>query len=83
LGATGTAAYRIPDILDRANKIIGEVKNLSPTNKVYLTNQLKDTLAYAAQNGYKAVLIVREGTQFSSSVQQLIGQGVISVVEFK
>lgn len=79
--STGSAAYRVPDILDHANKIIGEVKNYSTTT-VNLTNQLKDDLAYAAANGYTMELRVRQGAQLSQSVQQLVDQGKIALTRF-
>ena len=79
--STTGATYRIPDILDHANKIIGEVKNYS-TTRVYLTNQLKDDLAYAAANGYTMELRVRQGAQLSQSVQQLVDQGTIKLIKF-
>ena len=79
--STGSAAYRVPDILDHANKIIGEVKNYTTTT-VNLTNQLKDDLAYAAANGYTMELRVRQGVQLSQSVQQLIDQGKITLTRF-
>ncbi|HEY1578784.1 MAG TPA: RHS repeat-associated core domain-containing protein [Terracidiphilus sp.] len=79
--STTGAAYRIPDILDKTQKIIGEVKNYT-TTKVYLTNQLKDDLRYAAKNGFTMELRVRQGTQLSQSVQQLVGQGIIKLIRF-
>ena len=79
--STGSAAYRIPDILDHANKVIGEVKNYTTTT-VSLTNQLKDDLAYAAANGYTVELRVRQGAQLTQSVQQLVNQGTIILVRF-
>jgi RHS repeat-associated protein len=79
--STGSAAYRVPDILDHANKIIGEVKNYTTTT-VNLTNQLKDDLAYAAANGYTMELRVRQGAQLSQSVQQLVDQGKIVLTRF-
>lgn len=79
--STGSAAYRVPDILDHANKVIGEVKNYTTTT-VNLTNQLKDDLAYASANGYTMELRVRQGAQLSQSVQQLVDQGKITLTRF-
>ncbi len=75
------ASYRVPDILDHANKVIGEVKNYTTTT-VSLTAQIKDDLAYAAQNGYTMELRVRQGTQLSQPVQQLVNQGKITLSTF-
>jgi len=74
-------AYRVPDILDHAGRIIGEVKNYT-TTPVSLTAQLRDDVAYAARNGYTVVLKVREGAQLRQPVQQLVNQGVIKLIRF-
>jgi len=78
---TGTAKYRIPDILDKGKKIIGEVKNYT-TTKVSYTAQLKDDVQFAQANGYAVVLKVREGAQLTQPVQQLVNQGTIQLVRF-
>jgi hypothetical protein len=71
---TGTAAYRTPDILDEANQIIGEVKNVG-----YLsyTNQLQDFNLFAQQNGYQFQLYVRPSTVLSGPLQSQVGAGNI------
>ena len=67
------ASYRVPDILDHANKIIGEAKNYTTTT-VSLTAQLKDDLAYAASNGYTMELRVRQGAQLSQPCSNLLAR---------
>ena len=53
---TGTAAYRIPDGLDDAAKLIQEVKNVASLS---YTNQLRDFVLYANAKGYRFELFVR------------------------
>jgi hypothetical protein len=71
---TGTARYRIPDILDHSVRVIGEVKNVG---RLSYTNQLRDFAAYAQQYGYTFELWVRPTTQLSGPLQQAVGQGQI------
>jgi RHS repeat-associated protein len=66
--ATGTAAYRIPDILDRGNKVIGDVKNFSRT--LYMSDQLRDFIAYAKDRGYTLVLRVADPSRVSKKLRQ-------------
>lgn len=77
---SGTAAYRVPDILDNSAKVIGEVKNYNGT--VSLTAQIKDDIAFAQQNGYTMVLKVSQSTQLSQPLQQLVTQGTVKLVKF-
>ena len=72
--ATGTAAYRVPDVLNHSAKIIGEVKNVGSLS---YTSQLRDFAAYAAQNGYTFELTVRSTTQLSGALQQAVANGSI------
>ncbi len=67
--ATGTASYRIPDQLIPEEKIISEVKNVS---QLSLTNQIKDFIAYAQEQGYTFELWVRESTRLSKPLQDAI-----------
>ena len=69
-----TAKYRIPDYLDKTNKIIGDVKNVK---KLSYTRQLNDFMLYAEKYGYNYVLIVRKSTQLSSTLKKLIDAGKI------
>jgi RHS repeat-associated protein len=66
---TGTATKRFPDVLDKTNKIIGEVKNVK---KLGLTKQLQDYLAHAAENGYTFRLYIRENTVLTKSLQDAL-----------
>ena len=73
---TGTAKYRIPDMLDRSARILGEVKNYSGT--ISLTAQLKDFALWSQLNGYQMHLYTNS-TSFTGPLQQLIDNGVIQV----
>ncbi|MFO0339953.1 MAG: putative toxin [Acidobacteriota bacterium] len=70
LSASGTAAYRIPDILDHANKVIGDVKNFS--SKLSMSNQLRDFISYAKGNGYIVVLRVADPSKVSKPLRKQI-----------
>ena len=74
---TGTANYRIPDMLDHSAKILGEVKNYSGT--ISLTAQLKDFVLWSQLNGYQMYLFTNS-TSFTGPLQQLIDNGVIQVI---
>ncbi len=76
---TGTANYRVPDMLDRSAKILGEVKNYSGT--ISLTAQLKDFVLWSQLNGYQMYLITNSKS-FTGPLQQLIDNGVIRVFPF-
>lgn len=70
--ASGTARYRIPDILDHSARVIGDVKNVGRQS---YTAQLRDFAAYASQNGYTFELWVRPTTRLSGPLQQAVSQG--------
>ncbi len=72
--ASSTAAYRIPDVLNHATGIIGEVKNVGA---LAYTSQLRDFAAYAAGNGYTFELWVRPTTQLSGPLQQAVTNGQV------
>jgi hypothetical protein len=76
ISLTGTAMYRIPDVLDHAARIIGEVKNVASLS---FTSQLQDFAAYAQQQGYTFVLWVRPTTYLAGSLQQAVAQGQITL----
>jgi RHS repeat-associated protein len=69
-----TAAYRIPDELNHAAQLIGEVKN---TSYQAYTRQLQDFAAYSQKYGYKFNLYVREGTKLSAPLQKAVNDGFI------
>lgn len=77
---TGTASYRVPDILDKAKKEIGDVKNY--TGKVSYTNQLKDIVAFATENKFQVILKVPQGATLTGPLQQLVNNGTIKLVRF-
>jgi len=77
---TGTAAYRIPDILDKAAMIIGEVKNYSGT--LSLTEQIKDDIQFAQKYGYTMVLKVSQNTELTAPLRLLVNDGTIKLVRF-
>ena len=61
----GTAKYRVPDLLDKLNNIIGDTKNVQYQA---MTPQLQDFVDWAAANGYTFQLTVSTSTTLSSSV---------------
>ncbi|MEV5576637.1 putative toxin [Spirillospora sp. NPDC052269] len=75
--ASGRAAHRIPDFLDHANGKLVEVKNV---RYMYLSSQLKDDLEIAKSlGGYKIQLWVRETTQLSGPLKELVRSGQIEL----
>jgi hypothetical protein len=74
---TGTANYRIPDILDHVEQVIGDVKNVATQG---FTRQIQDSLYYALQNNYDFVLIVRQSTTFTAPLQALIDNGFVNIL---
>ena len=74
---TGTAAYRIPDELNDAEKIIGEVKNVDYQP---FTRQLRDYAAFAKKYGYSFRLYVRQATELSTPLQDAVDDGAIDLV---
>jgi RHS repeat-associated protein len=77
--ATGTATYRVPDILDTTRKVIGDVKTVR-----YLTysSQLKDTIAYGIQHGYRIEIWAAGNARISSPLARLHDAGVITILRF-
>ncbi len=75
---TGTASYRIPDVLDRGARLIQEVKNVA--GKIAYTGQLKDFALFAQKEGFRFDLIVREVTKFTGPLQKAIDEGLINVI---
>ncbi len=71
---TGRRAYRIPDQLDRVNKIIGEVKNVK---RLDFRSQIKNDLMFAEKYGYTFRLYVRPGVQLAPKIQEAIDEGRI------
>ena len=76
---TGTADYRVPDILDHAAGLVGEVKSVATQA---FTRQIQDYLYYALQNNYDFVLVVRQGggTAFTEPLRALVGSGFINIL---
>ncbi len=72
--ASGTAAYRIPDGLDRTAGLLQEVKNV---NSLSYTTQLRDFSSFAQANGYRFELFVRPTTQLSGPLQTAVSNGDI------
>ena len=73
---TGTAAFRVPDVLDEAAMIIGDVKNVG---RLSFTRQLRDFTAFAKARDFTFELTVRagDGTRLSGPLQQAIDAGDI------
>jgi hypothetical protein len=68
---------RIPDELDHAAGVIGEVKNVKYQ---HLSTQIKDDLQYAAANGYQMRLYVRGSTRLSGPLQAKVDSGEINLI---
>ncbi|TRW23602.1 type IV secretion protein Rhs [Flavobacterium zepuense] len=69
---TGTAKYRIPDILTKST--LEEIKNVSHQS---LTKQLVDFHLYSQEKNIQMILWTRANTTFSGPLQVLIDQGTI------
>lgn len=74
---TKSAKYRVPDYLNKTEKIIGEVKNVK---KLKYTKQLQDFVQYARMKDYTFVLKVRKSTKFDEGLITLIELGEIVVM---
>jgi phosphoglycolate phosphatase-like HAD superfamily hydrolase len=70
--ASGTARFRVPDILTEHELI--EIKNVS---RLALTPQLADFLAHTESHGIRFVLMTRFDTELSPELRSLIGTGRI------
>ncbi len=69
--------YFIPDILDHAARIIGEVKNVQFLS---YTRQLRAFVAWAQARGYVFNLYVRQGTVLSGPLQRAVNAGLINLI---
>ena len=72
----GTANYRVPDILDKNNQVLGEIKNV---NSLSYTTQLRDYYAIAEKINYKFQLTIRQNTKLSTSLQNIVKSGNITL----
>jgi hypothetical protein len=70
----GPTSYRVPDQVDRAAKVVREVKNVA---RLSYTRQLRDYALWAQQKGYTFELITRQTTQLSGPLQAAIERGEI------
>jgi DNA invertase Pin-like site-specific DNA recombinase len=62
--------YRIPDELNREERVLREVKNVQ---KLSATSQLRDMAKWAADNGYTMVIVVDQGrTQGADAVERTL-----------
>jgi len=68
-GQATVAAYRIPDILDKINNVIGEIKGVK---NLSLTGQLRDFIYYAKNQGFSFNLYVRPDTKLSRTADQTV-----------
>ena len=73
---TGSASYRIPDVLNRAEGVLGEVKNVGSLS---YTSQLLDFSAFAQQEGLQFQLTVRPTTRLLGPLQQEIDSGRVTL----
>ena len=68
--------YRIPDLLDKSQKLLIEVKNVAYQS---FTRQLRDYVAYCQQNQYTMILRVRDGCKLSQPLIQAWQQGLLTI----
>ena len=68
--------YRIPDVLDRAAKIVGDAKCIK---KAFATAQIRDLASWARANGYTCKLWLPSGTPISKPLQRLVDEGLIII----
>jgi hypothetical protein len=73
----GSQRIRIPDQLDKAAKVLTEVKNVARVN---LTAQLRDFLTYCRANGYTFTTYARRSTTYSAAVRALLRSGEITII---
>lgn len=76
-GILKTARYRIPDYLNKTEKVIGEVKNVK---KLTYTNQINDFVQYAWKEDYTFILKARRNTKFDAKLMTLIELGAIVIM---
>ena len=76
---TNTAAYRVPDGLNKAKRVMDEVKN---SGAVSYTNQLRDYASWAAGKGYTFNLWVRMRAALSGPLQEAVDMGAIILRRF-
>jgi hypothetical protein len=79
--ATGKKPYRIPDIVDRIRRVIGEIKN---TPYLYFSSQIRDDLAIARSQGgdYTVELRVSRKMRCSAPLRHAIAMGRIRLVYY-
>ena len=74
---TKSAKYRVPDYLNKTERVIGEVKNVK---KLKYTKQLQDFVKYARKNDYTFILKVRRTTKFDEGLMTLIELGEVVIM---
>ncbi|MDQ4044636.1 MAG: putative toxin, partial [Chloroflexota bacterium] len=74
--ALGGGRYRVPDILDEAGGVIGEVKNVQSLS---YSAQLRDYVGYAQANQLQFDLYVRGSTRLSGPLQRAVAAGDINL----
>lgn len=72
---TGKVKFRIPDFLE--DDFLIEVKNVAYQ---YLSSQIRDLAYYAAANGLTFYLAIRDSTELSGPLQDLVDQGIIKLI---
>ncbi|WP_433657879.1 putative toxin [Nocardia sp. CA-128927] len=71
---------RIPDILDHAHKVVGEIKNVKVQS---LDSQIQDDIDYADKNGYTFILFLNEGARMTGPLQEEMAKPNREVVIYK
>lgn len=75
-GSPSPAAGTVPDILDEAGGVIGEVKNV---RNLSYTAQLRDYIAYAQAKQLQSDLYVRGSTLLSGPLQEAVHGGFVNL----
>ncbi len=75
---TGTAKFRVPDLLDKAGRQLIDSKNVA---RLSMSDQLRDYLAFAQQKGYQVIIQIRPGdeTHLSKTLKAFVDSGLIRV----
>jgi RHS repeat-associated protein len=79
-GASGGAAYRVADFLDKEEAVLVELKFMDACN-FRLTSQINDFATWAGQNGYRMVLVIRNSEMMKEGVARRLQQLNVTVIE--
>lgn len=84
ISTMGTAAYRVPDVFDKAMRLMVEVKFVETCN-LYLSRQLVDLSAFALNNGYRLIIAARNigamPTTLKNEIARIPGAAIVEISE--